>query len=392
MSSFDPTGLTIDRLDDIFEKIIADLKSLWGENLKDTADSVIGGLTTIISEAIADQNELVESVVSAFQPGKATGVFLSELVRMNGIDRNENRFTTVILNCTADPAVPTTIPIDSIVKDPATDLQVRTVAPITIPAGTTVPVSAEAIEEGALSIEIGTMTEIVTPVFGWASVTNSAVGETGQAEEKDPALRARRDIASQQKASAGVAAIFTSLFDIQEVTDVYVHDNKGTVSDSLGVPAGQVWSIVEGGLEADIIEQISLHTAGGIGTFGAIPAVYNDPVTGNPETINYSRPALKNTWLIVNLTRGTKYPGDGDTLISDALVAYFLANQKLGANVVNSDLYSVVNAAVNPNGIKGVLSINAIYQGFTASPGSDADLAVAVNEKAITDGTRITVP
>jgi hypothetical protein len=392
MSSFDPTGLTIDRLDDIFDKIIADLKSLWGDNTKDTPDSVIGGLVTIFSEAIADQNELIESVVSAFQPGKATGVFLSELVRMNGIDRNENRFSTVVLDCTADPAVPTTIPIDSIVKDPATDIQVRTTAPITIPAGTTAPITAEAIEEGALVIEAGTMTEIVTPVFGWASVTNPAEGETGQAEESDPALRARRDVASQQKASCGVAALFTALFDIQEVTDVYVHDNKGTVTDSLGVPPGQVWCIVEGGDEADIIEQVSQHTAGGIGTFGAISAVYNDPVTGYAETINYSRETLRNTWLIVDVARGPKYPGDGDTLISDALIAFFTANQVLGANVINSDLYSVVNAAVNPNTIKGVISINAIYQGFSASPTSEADLVVAVNEKAITDATRITVP
>jgi len=385
MSSFTPDGIEIDRFDDIFLKIIADLKSLWGDNIKDTPDSVLGGFTTIFAEAVADQNELIESVVSAFQPSKATGVFLSELVRFNGIDRNEQKFTTVTLNCTADPGTPTTIPAGSIVEDPVTGIQVQTTAPITIPAGNTDPVAAEALEEGAIEIEPNTMTKIVTAQFGWVSVNNPAAGVTGQAEESDSALRLRRDIASEQKASCGVAAIFTALFDIREVTDVAVHDNKGSSTDLLGVPPGQVWCIVEGGTEADIIEEISTHLAGGIGSFGAISAIYNDPVTGYAETINYSRPTLRNTWIIVNLTRNSKYPGDGDDQIIKKLVDYFDETQKLGTDVINSRLYSVVNEVPGH-------TINAIYQGFAASPGSTADLTVAINEKAITDDTKITVP
>lgn len=385
MSAFTPDGIEIDRLDDIFEKIIADLRSLWGDNTKDTPDSVLGGLVTILSESIADQNELIESVVSAFQPSKATGVFLSELVRFNGIERNESRFTTVILDCTADPGVPTTIPLGSIVEDPATGIQVQTTAPITIPAGTTAPVAAEAIEEGAIEIGANTLTKIVTAQFGWISVNNPATGVTGQAEESDTALRLRRDIAAEQKASCSVAALFTALANIQDVTDVAIHDNKGATTDSLGVPPGQVWSIVEGGTEADIIEEISAHVAGGIGTFGAISAIYNDPVTGYAETIRYSRPTLLNTWLIVDLTRDSKYPGDGDDQIIEKLVDYFDENQNLGTTVVNSRLYSVVNEVPGH-------TINAIYQGFAASPTGTADLQVAINEKTITDVTRISVP
>jgi uncharacterized phage protein gp47/JayE len=384
MSSFTPNGLEIDRLDDIFNKIIAALKSLWGDNIKSTPDSNIGGHATIYSESVADQNELIESVVAAFQPGNAKGVFLSELVRFNGIERNENRFSSVVLDCTADPAVGTTIPFGAIVEDPATGIQVQVIAPTVIPAGLTLPVAAQALDEGAIAIEADTMTEIVTAVFGWVGVNNPAAGETGQAEEKDPELRARRDIAAEQKASCGVAAIFTALFDIQEVTDVAVHDNKGSTIDGLGVPPGQVWSIVEGGAEADIIEQISTHLAGGIGTYGAIWATYNDPITGYAESIYYSRPTLKNTWLTIDLTINSKYPGDGDTQISDKLIEYFEANQKLGVDVINSRLYSVVNEVPGH-------SINAIYMGFSASPGSESDLVVEINEKAITDATRIMV-
>ena len=386
MSSFTPDGIIIDRLDDIFEKIIADLKSAWGDNTKSTPDSVVGSLVTIFSEAIADQNELIESVVAAFQPSKAVGVFLSELVRFNGIDRNENRFTQVVLDCTADPAVPTTIPIDSIVEDPTTGIQVRTVAALTVPAGSTLPVTAEAIDEGAIVIEPNTMTKIVTAKFGWIAVTNPAAGDTGQSEESDPALRVRRDVASQKKASCGVAAMFTAVFDIIDVTDVAVNQNNGTTVDPFGAPPGSMWVIVEGGLEDDIKVAISEHVAGGISTFGAITTIYNNPVTGYAETIRYSRPTLRNTWLVVDMTKSTEYPGDGDDLVTQAIIDYFDQYQVLGADVVNSNLYSVVNTATG-----FTASINAIYQGFAASPTSDADLLVAINEKAITDETRISV-
>jgi uncharacterized phage protein gp47/JayE len=152
----------------------------------------------------------------------------------------------------------------------------------------------------------------------------------------------------------------------------------------LGVPPGQVWSIVEGDTEANIIEQISEHVAGGIGVFGAISAVYNDPVTGYAETIKYSRPTLKNIWITVNLTTNSKYPGDGDDQIKTKLIAYFTENQKLGTDVVNSRLYSVVNEVPGH-------SINSIYMGVSASPTSEADLSVTINEKAVTDATRIVV-
>jgi len=384
MSSFTPQGITIDRLDDIFDKIIADLKSLWGDNTKSTPDSVIGGFVTIFAEATADQNELVEGVVSAFQPSKAAGVFLSELVRFNGIDRNENRFTSVSLDCTASSVSSASIPIDSIVEDPATGIQVRTTGPVVVPAGTTVPVPAEAIDPGAIVIEANTLTKIVNAEFSWESVNNPAEGNTGQSEESDAALRVRRDVAAEKKASCGVNAMYTALFDLPDSTDVAVHDNKGSTVDSFGVPPGQVWPIVEGAAEADIIEQISEHLAGGIGSFGAILAIYNDPVTGNPEPINYSRPTLRNTWLILSLTRGPTYPGDGDDQITEKLIDYFLANQKLGVDVINSRLYSVVNEVPGH-------SINALYQGFSSSPAAETDLVVAINEKAITDATRIAI-
>ena len=54
MSSFDETGYTIDRYDDILNALIADLKTAFGDNIKTDPDSAFGQLARIVTEIVAD--------------------------------------------------------------------------------------------------------------------------------------------------------------------------------------------------------------------------------------------------------------------------------------------------------------------------------------------------
>ncbi len=386
MSSFGPTGIIVDRQTDVFDALIADLQALWGDNIKTTGDSIIGSLMTIWSEAIANQNELVEATVAAFQPSKAIGVFLSELVRFNGIDRNEAEFSTVSVTITAN-AGGTTVLEDSVISDPD-DSAVKFVIDndtVLAPFASAL-VSATAQESGPVVAAATTLTKIDTPLFGWASVSNPSDAIVGQNEETDTALRARRDSASKQKSSAGVAAIFTAVGDIQDVVDVVVHENTGASVDSFGVPPGAFWVIVEGGDDADIAQAISEHRGAGTGTFGTVSFPHpNIAAPGGIETINFSRPVLRDVYLSLTLDKGSTYPGDGDELINAALVTYFGANQTLGKKVSQSQLYSPINTAVPDQ------SVDDLFLDFTASPTNEDDLILAINEKAVTATLKIVI-
>lgn len=384
MSSFGPTGLTLDGLNEIFGKIIADVQALQGDNIKETQDGVLGGYTTILSEAIADQNELIEYVVVSFQPSNAFGVFLSELVRFNGITRNEQSFSQVQLQVTANTAG-VTLPAGKTVSDPDNAAVLfQTDAEIVVAPSATESVSASAVNPGPIEAAPNTLTKIENPTFGWASVTNAAAATTGFNEETDTELRARRDIAAARVAASGEAAIFTALFDIQDVSDVAVHSNRGTVTDALGVPPGQVWSIVEDGAAQDIAQVLSEHVAAGIGTFGAVSTIYANPITGQDETWKYSRPTEKPTYITLELLKGADYPGDGDDQIKASVNAYFVEVQKLGVKVG----YFRVADAVNE--VEGH-DIQSMLIGFTSPPTGTSDLTVAINEKAVTDDTRIVI-
>lgn len=378
MSSFTPTGITIDRMEDIFDKIIADLKSYWGDNIKTDPQSSIGARVTIFSEAIADQNELIEAVVSAFQPSKATGVYLSELVKLNGITRNEAEFSTVALTLTANSAG-TTVPAGSLVADPDTGVQFAIDSPVVIPpSGIALGISATAVDSGPVVAEAGTLTQIVNPVYGWALVNNPADAIVGFNEESDTELRARREVAASQTASSGVRGIYTAIADIQEVTDVYVHDNKGTTTDSFGVPAGHIWAIVEGGSNADIAEAIFSRLAAGIGMFGSTTHLLADAVTGQTYAIKFSRPTEVDIYISMTLEKSSSYPGDGDDQIKDAISDWFDDVQKIAKDVEWSRLFDPINS------IPGH-TVSELYIGFTTNPTGTANLPISINEKAVID-------
>lgn len=386
MSEFTPDGITIDRLDDIFQKLIADLKVFYGDNIKTAPDSNFGGLSTIWSEAVADQNELIEAVVSAHSPGKAAGVFLSELVAFNGITRNEAEFTTVGCNLTAN-AAGSTVPEGTIFSDTVNGNTVALDSEQIIAPSATELASCTATEEGPIEFEADTIQNIDTPVYGLESVNNPADAIVGQNEESDTELRARRWQAAIVTASTNDGAIFKAVSDIQESTDTKVHSNKGSSIDVFGVPPGQIWTINEGAADADVAKAIYEHTSAGIGWYGTVTEPYVDPDSGDSYDIKFSRPDYIDIYIIVNLTKNKEfgeYPGDGDTLIKNRLIFFFDNRQKLSIDVVNSRLYTPVNV------IPGH-SIDSILIGTVPSPTTSDDIPITLNEKAITEFAKITV-
>lgn len=386
MSEFTPDGITIDRLDDIFQKLIADLKSFFGENIKTDPKSKFGGLSTIWSEAVADQNELIEAVVSAHAPSKATGVFLSELVAFNGITRNEAEFTKVNCNLTAN-AAGATVPAGTQFSDPTTGGIVSLDSEQVIAPSATELASCTALEEGPVEFEANTITKIETPVYGLESVNNPAAAIPGRNEETDTELRARRWQAATVTASTNDGAIFKAIADLQDSTDVKVHSNKTPVTDSLGVPPGQIWAIVEGASDADIAQAIYEHTSAGIGWYGTVTEPYTDPDSEDSYDIKFSRPTYKDIYISMGLTKNPEYgeyPGDGDDQIKQNIVDYFDEFQKLSIDVSRSRLITPINQVSGH-------TINYLYIGLAPSPTGEDDIVIALNEKATIDEDDITI-
>lgn len=382
MSVFDATGLTLDTFDEIKTKLEVDFKAAFGDNIKLTADSTFGQLIQIIADILSEQNEVIEQVKNAYTTNGASGSALSDLVMLNGITRNNSEYSTAILSCTANVAG-ATIPAGTLVSDPVTGYQFATDIELIVAGGATEDVSATAVEPGPLVAAIGSLTQIDTPVFGFASVTNAAAANVGSYEETDAALRLRRYLASQATSAANIYAIWKEVADVDTVVRAYVHQNNGADVDSEGVPPQHIWAIVDGGADADIAEALYEHTAAGIGFHGTTTVPHTDPETSVTYDIKFERPTDIPIYIDVQITKTNAYPADGDDQIRQAMEDFFI-NFELGQDVIQNQLYQAAYT------IPGH-TVTQIDIGLADPPVASANIPIALNQLAVCDAATVRV-
>lgn len=382
MSTFDSTGLVLDTFYDIKTKLEDDFKAAFGDNIKLTADSTFGQLIQIFADILSEQNETIELVKNAFTANGAVGTALSELVLLNGITRNSSEYSTVVLSCTAN-AAGATIPAGTLISDPVTGYQFATDVELVVAGGATEDVSATAVEAGPLTAEIGSLTQIDTPVFGFASVTNAAAANVGSYEETDATLRARRYLASQASSAGHVYSIWKEVADIDTVVRTYVHQNNTAAIDSEGVPPTHIWAIVDGGVDADIAEVLYNHVPASIGFHGTTTVAHKDPETGVVYDIKFERPTDIPIYVDVYVVKNNGYPADGDDLIRQAVEDQF-ADFELGQDVIQNQLYA---AAYSVPGHR----VTDIYIGLVDPPTTSTNIAIALNQLAVCDAATVRV-
>jgi len=393
MSTIDSTGIVIDRYDEVKIAIDTDAKSAFGDNVKLGADSVLGQLLAIIAERISDKNELIELVANLFNPNSASGVFLSQLVKLNGIERNESVYSTVSLSVTANNAG-STIPAGSTVSDPAVGEKFAIDSEVVLTSSETKSVSATAVNAGFIEAASNTLTKIDTPVYGWSSVTNPADASPGALEESDQELRARREIAARASGTASAAAVYTALLEVDGVDLAAVYENKTNATDSRGIPAHSIWSVVRGGTDNDIANVLLDKAPAGCGLYGSTTVSYADSVTGETYDIDFSRPTEVDIYIMVTLSKGSNYPSNGDDLIKEYIVDFFDGTFEindsliepfgLGDNVVPSRLYSPVNAVPGH-------TISSILIGKTSYVLGSDSIDIDPDEIAGTDTSKIVI-
>jgi uncharacterized phage protein gp47/JayE len=160
MASFDGNGLVIDRLADIKTEIQNALKSVYGDGVDLSEQSPFGVLIGIMSERYALLYELLEAVYDASFVNSSFGIYLDELVALNGITRLPATTSEVALTFTRSNGIndgDVNIPQGTQVVDPnspATIWATSTVGTI-LDGSNTGTVGARANETGPIGALIG---------------------------------------------------------------------------------------------------------------------------------------------------------------------------------------------------------------------------------------------
>jgi len=382
------TGFKRKRLNLLLEELNSEVKAIFGDNFNVSPESPDGQINGVISESNANLWELAEEAYNAFNPKAASGVTLRNLVQLNGIIPFAATASRVELTISGDSG--TSIIAGSFIGDVEETIIFSTDETVLIPSGGSVVVQATATVTGPRPALADTITEIITPVTGWDSVTNNDPAVLGTDLEKDSDLRARRERSVARDAQAVIDAIFAEIKSVVGVTQLLVLENDtNSGPDTNGLPAHSINAIVLGGQDQDIAKAIFLKKTLGATSFGNTSAVITDDQSIE-HTVSFSRPTEIDIYVIVNLTTFANFPVDGQDLIKQAIIDYsqgILTEGRgfsLGDNVINSQLYSPVNT------IQGH-TVESLFIGTSAGPTSSADIIIAINEISVFLEANITV-
>lgn len=381
MTQLTSQGFTRSRLDERLAALQVAVQAIFGTDINLDPDSIDGQTLGIFAESQSNLDQLAEDVYHSFNPQSATGVALSRLVQLNGIRRIEGTYSTATIRCGGSQG--TVIPAGSLVKSTSTNATFVTLVDATIDGTGQVDVAAQASVKGTVLAPAGTLTKIDTPLYGWQTATNIVDAVPGRDEETDEQLRIRRKASTSTSGQSIVDSVYGALSNIPDVIQALVLENPLDTTDANSLPPHSMYCVVNGGTVQDILDVIWLKKSAGCTLVGTTSGTVTDSM-GNPHTVKFSRPGPVNVYVTVNLHSKSGWPTDGVDRIKAALVAWALANQSIGEEVIQSRLFDAVNSVPGH-------SVDSLYIGTSAGPTGSANIAVPFDGLAVFDTARIVV-
>ena len=242
-------------------------------------------------------------------------------------------------------------------------------------------------KDGPVDPPLGTVTNIITSVAGWSSVSNNASAIVGRADETDTELRQRWSSSVHQRSSAMTESIKAALYRVTGVTAVRVYENTSDAVDSAGRPPHSVEVVAVGGDAADVATTVWQSKAGGIDTFGAIKQKVYDS-DGFPHVINFNRPIPVKVWFKASIGENPdeELPNAALFEIGEALLKKG-QQQEIGQDVILQRYFAEIFRAT-----KGVGYIE-LSAATGDSPGAYAKTNIIIDDRhvAMFDLSRIEV-
>lgn len=374
---------------DILESMQARARAFFGEDINLSDRSPLG---LFIQTVAWEQSRLWEEAEKVYYAGyvdDAEGTQLDGVTKYAAISRKAAQRARGTLNIKGNSGatVPAGFRVET--KD---GVAFRTVQNTVIGDTGDIVAKIEAIEPGQQgNVPAMTITKIINPVAGVESVFNGFPTEGGADTESDPEYRERYYRSLSSGGSSTSAAVEAALLDMLAVKDAFVEENDAMEAVN-GLPPKCIAPYVFGGDDAEVAKAILTAKAGGIQSFGATVMQVEDS-RGYVHAIGFTRPAQKDIFARLQLTRGTEYPSDGDARVITAVIKYIggmdadgveYRGLGLGQSVIQSKVIATVGAIPGVVDIEVELSSDGINY-------SQSNIAISKVEIAITEPDKVVI-
>ncbi len=376
-------GITAPAYSEVLSELQDSFRSIYGSDIYIEPDSQDGQWLAILAKAMDDSNQSAIAVWNSFAPANSQGTQLSNLVKINGLQRNQASNSQAVVRITGQ--IGTTI-ANGKVRD---DLQNTWTLPasITIPSAGYIDVTATCDVLGDISAPSGTITQIATPTRGWQSVTNLAAASPGEPVETDAELRARQRVSTALPSKTVIQGLLGELQALPGVTEVKVYENPTGATDANGIPARSIAVVISGGVNTAIASAIMRHKTPGVPTHGALSVSVSDG-QGNTYAIKYANPTPVTIGVSLTLKSFAGYSADVANEIRSALVAYINA-LPFGDDVMISRLY--LPAQLFGSGNASTFELMSLQANKNGGAFGTSDIAIAYNEAASSAVGNITI-
>lgn len=379
----DSTGIHVPTYEDIRDELISSMKQIFGTDIYIDKDSQDYQQISIFAKKIFDTNAQSVMVYNDRTANTAIGVGLDNLCALVGIKRKPATFSVVQLTVTGDPGT-------IIQNGQASDGRSLWDLPkdVTIPDNGQITVECQSHQKGYAQALPNTITKIMTPVFGWISVTNTYQSNPGNDEETDAALRGRFSESTQLPAQSVFESMIASLKTVEGVTRVKGYENDTGTNNELGHPPHSVTFIVEGGTDELVAYEIMDKKTPGCYTNGTT-TVELTSVTGNVTVIRFYRPTYKPVYVKLLVKKLAGYNDNYAEEMKKAIVDY-VNNLQIAETVYRSIIWSV---AISQMGsiLAPEFSVTDIQLSVDGSNWSQADIGQDFYNAALTDASKIIV-
>lgn len=372
-----------------------DVQQEYRDAFQDQDFVVDSGPTSVLINAEVEARDNIAKnnadIANQINPNEATGTFLDALLSLFDGKRDPGGKTTVI--ATLGGVAGTIIPLGSAAQD-INNNRFTSLEEATIGGGGVVDTTFKADDIGEISVGIGELSQILSSITDWDSITNDAVGVTGSDVQSDEQARNKRNDLLARQSNSTPTAIKARLSNVSGVLSVLFRENvtnSTILIDSISLVSHSVYVCVDNGDDTEVATALLESKSDGADWNGSEEIVVIEPVSGQSYVVKFDRPTIIsiNVEVTANPSSSLSDPVD---LIKQAILDYqeglisgfdgFI----LSADVQPFDIATAVNIENSSLGVTRI-EVKLLAAGsFTTD-----DIIIAINEKANTIKSDITV-
>lgn len=322
-------------------------KTALGTTLNTDVSTAAGQLITNDTTMVTTAQQECVAIANESNPYYATGQALDVAAAFYGYYRKQGVPTTVVATLTGSSGV--AIPAGAIVSDGTN--QYTLLDATSIPSTGSVSAEFQCTTTGPIECPAGTLTEIITTISGWDSVTNPTAGIVGYNSENDNVFRDRITANFLNKrARAILGAIIDNVAAIDNVVSVVGGENpidETAIVNGIEMPPHSIYLTVLGGNDATIAQVIAEQKTMGAETVGNTQVAYTDPRIGYQYTYNIYRPTVVPIYVQVQYTANAYTPANADTQIMGLISEYVINNPFKIGQTISGNMFGVALAEYN---------------------------------------------